>query len=263
VRGKSVITTPGLKYSKDERNFLKPVAQRARFEAPRHQEQMTARQRKFGFTLIELLVVIAIMAVLAALLFTSVKNARATRIKNRAKAELKQVETLIELYKSKLGHYPPSSSGAPPTVTPLFYELTGTRLATGMYTTLDGSSQLTSADVNVAFGLGGFVNAIEGAGSQDGQQPQDFAKGSLQLGQYLQVPITNGALGASTKAIVLGSTLEGSGMLPGVSGGSINPFGYNSLNPTNNPRSYDLWLDVNVNGVTYRFCNWQQSPVAL
>jgi prepilin-type N-terminal cleavage/methylation domain-containing protein len=224
---------------------------------------MTIRNVRRGFTLIELLVVMAIIAVLAAMLFTSVRNVRAARQKNRAKAELKQVETLIELYKSKLGHYPPSSSGAPPTVTPLFYELSGSRLATGTYTTLDGGSQLKANDVNVAFGLGGFVNAIEGAGSQDGQQPQNFVKGSLQLGQYLQVPITNKALGASTQAIVLGSLLEGSGMLPGVSGGSINPFGYNSLNPTNNPRSYDLWLDVIVNGVTYRFCNWQEKAITL
>jgi prepilin-type N-terminal cleavage/methylation domain-containing protein len=224
---------------------------------------MTSPNRRRGFTLIELLVVMAIMALLAAMLFTSVRNARAARLKNRAKVELKQIETLIELYKSKLGHYPPSSSSAPPTVTPLYYELSGTRLVTGTYTTLNGNSQLRATDVNVAFGVTGFVNSIDSAGSQDGQQPQDFAKGSLQLGQFLQVPITNGALGASTHAIVLGSALEGTGMLPGVSGGSINPFGYNSLNPTNNPRSYDLWLDVTVNGMTYRFCNWQEKPIVF
>jgi hypothetical protein len=35
-----------------------------------------------------------------------------------------------------------------------------------------------------------------------------------------------------------------------------NPFRYNSVNPTNNPNSYDLWIDLVISGKPYRIGNW-------
>lgn len=48
-----------------------------------------------------------------------------------------------------------------------------------------------------------------------------------------------------------------------VSGTTINPFRYNSSNPTNNPTTYDLWVDVIIAGQTNRFCNWSTGPLIV
>jgi type IV pilus assembly protein PilE len=86
--------------------------------------------RRFGFTLIELLVITAIIAILAALIFPASRSAAATRTRHRARAELNQVESYIDLYKTELNFYPPSGSGGS-TVNTLYYELAGTRLNQG------------------------------------------------------------------------------------------------------------------------------------
>ena len=36
----------------------------------------------------------------------------------------------------------------------------------------------------------------------------------------------------------------------------LNPWRYNSLNPTNNPGSYDLWIQLRIGGKTNLICNW-------
>ena len=42
----------------------------------------------------------------------------------------------------------------------------------------------------------------------------------------------------------------------GVSG--INPWRYNSSNPTNNPGAYDLWVQLSISGKTNLICNWNK-----
>jgi hypothetical protein len=39
----------------------------------------------------------------------------------------------------------------------------------------------------------------------------------------------------------------------------INPWRYNSSNPTNNPGSYDLWVQLSISGKTNLICNWSKS----
>jgi hypothetical protein len=36
----------------------------------------------------------------------------------------------------------------------------------------------------------------------------------------------------------------------------VNPWRYNSSNPTNNPGSYDLWMQLSISGKTNLICNW-------
>jgi prepilin-type N-terminal cleavage/methylation domain-containing protein len=216
-----------------------------------------------AFTLVELLVTIAIIAVLAALVFPASRAAAAAKAKNRGRAELRQVESYIEVYKGSLNYYPPSSGLTDPTFNPLYYELAGTQLSNGVYITLDSRFKLNAVDVSIAFRLSGFANSLAGQGSDDNRQPQNFFKGSLRTGQYLEIPVTNRVLKTSTRVVVLGSLVEGSAMLPGASGGSINPFGYNSASPTNNPTSYDLWLDIIAGGKKVRLCNWSDKPIKL
>ena len=221
------------------------------------------RLNNYCFTLIELLVVMAVIAILAALVFPASRLAMAARLKTRAKAEVKQVETLIDLYKIKANVYPPCAAGSDPKLNSLYYELAGTRLNNGTYTTLNGKSLIKPEDIRIAFLLDGLANSIEGAGNDDGQQPRDFVMESLRTGQFLEVLATNWSLKISTRVVIVGSTIAGGDMLPGTTGGKINPFGYNSAMPTHNPNSYDLWLDINIFGVAYRISNWSSKPIPL
>lgn len=66
--------------------------------------------KKTGFTLIELLVVIAIIGILATLAVVSLQNARAQGRDAKRVADIKQVQTALELYFNDQGYYPASTS---------------------------------------------------------------------------------------------------------------------------------------------------------
>lgn len=79
-----------------------------------------SRSREEGFTLIELLVVLGIIALLAALVAPQVIRYLGTARSDTAKAQLKNLESAIELYYLDTGTYPSAESGlqalvAPPT----------------------------------------------------------------------------------------------------------------------------------------------------
>jgi hypothetical protein len=46
-------------------------------------------------------------------------------------------------------------------------------------------------------------------------------------------------------------------------GKSYNLWHYNPSSPTNNPNSYDLWVDVLTNDGTNRVSNWTDEPVKV
>jgi len=59
-----------------------------------------------GFTLIELLVVIAVIGILAAVIMASLNDARAKARDAKRLADLKQVQTALELYRNDNNGYP-------------------------------------------------------------------------------------------------------------------------------------------------------------
>ncbi len=59
-----------------------------------------------GFTLIELLVVIAIISLLSAIVLASIKSAREKAQITKTVAEMKSLQTALELYKNQFGRYP-------------------------------------------------------------------------------------------------------------------------------------------------------------
>jgi type II secretion system protein G len=64
------------------------------------------KKTKYGFTLIELLIVIAIIGLLASIVLVSLSSARQkSRISKRA-ADLKQIQTALELYYNDNAGYP-------------------------------------------------------------------------------------------------------------------------------------------------------------
>jgi hypothetical protein len=49
--------------------------------------------------------------------------------------------------------------------------------------------------------------------------------------------------------------------VPPISGSPpVNVFRYVSSNPTNNPTTFDLWIDVLIAGKTNRISNWSKDP---
>ncbi|MDD5625879.1 MAG: prepilin-type N-terminal cleavage/methylation domain-containing protein [Patescibacteria group bacterium] len=64
------------------------------------------KKNKKGFTLIELLVVVAIMGLMAALAIVSLNQARAKARDARRVADIKQIQTALELYYMDQNKYP-------------------------------------------------------------------------------------------------------------------------------------------------------------
>ena len=215
-----------------------------------------------GFTLIELLVVIAIMAIIAGFTLVVVSGIKKTEYISMATGELKQIETALESYKAKYGVYPPSNANPTGTYAApltnslypqLYYELGGVSHNGTFYTTLDGASQIQNANVQAAFGVGGFVNCSRGGG--DEAAPAQAVLSGLRQNQFASVT-DNGVTVNLIVTAVRGPDL------------SYKPLGVQDVNPfryvypgVNNPNSYDLWVQLVIKGKTNLICNWSTTVI--
>ena len=207
-------------------------------------------QRRAGFTLIELLVVISIMGVLAALTFPVIQAVKQKQKLQLARAELSDIAARVENYHVKYGVYPPGNAGNC-MLSQLYSELSGTTNNGTAYVTLDGASQILIGDVNTAYGVGGFINCSK-SGGEDAPAARNFLVGlSPRLIYY---PVTNNGIPTTMLVTSVGGPDQSYQPLnaPG-----LNPFRY--ANPgTNNPNSYDLWVDLQINGKINRINNWSR-----
>jgi prepilin-type N-terminal cleavage/methylation domain-containing protein len=211
-----------------------------------------------AFTLIELLVVIAIIALLAALIFPVTATVNRQKIRSKARTELTAVESAIESYKAKLGFYPPGNPNNY-ALTPLFYELAGATLQNNTYETLDKSASIRVADLNSTLGVSSLANSVVGAGSDEGRQAQRFLVGTR---PYPTTTVQEGADPTTSPRLLatsVGWKKESTPILPNNT--KASPVFYNPINPTNNPSSYDLWIDVIVGDKTNRISNWSKEPL--
>lgn len=216
-----------------------------------------------AYTLIELLIVISVIAALAALTFPAVRAARLSVMRARVRSEMTQIETAIERYKDKLGFYPPDN---PPNwgMNQLYYELLGTTnvgpVSTPVYTTLDGSAQVSSAFFGAAFGPGvtGFMNCARTGRGDDPPNAMSFLT-DLKPGQRLV--LTN--LAGDPLCTILICAIPGPPALGSPGSGNVNPWRYNSSRPRYNPKSFDLWIDVTAGDKTNRICNWSDKPIIV
>jgi prepilin-type N-terminal cleavage/methylation domain-containing protein len=215
-----------------------------------------------AFTLIELLVVIAIISILAALIIpasVAIKNRSKLR---QARTELQSVATVIESYKSKLGHYPPDSPNGP-LVNQLYFELVGTTYdpANGTYATLDGVCVTNSATLKSIFGVEGIINCTRGS-SDDARPAVNFFRAGLRPGQYLDLVTNVPPVRILTCGVAWPDTSKSPWQLiPAFP--NANPWRYSSSNPTNNPGGFDLWVDIVVGNDTYRIGNWNNQPIKV
>jgi prepilin-type N-terminal cleavage/methylation domain-containing protein len=214
-----------------------------------------------AFTLIELLVVISIITVLAALAFPAIKGIKQGATRKKVMVEMQRVETAIDSYKDKYNFYPPDNPGNP-LINQLYFELLGTtNSAANQYRTLDGSATINAADFRAVFGpnVTGFVNQTRDTSGEGRVAVNFFSKAGLppsQVGAYM--------VGGSNIRLIVCSVPWPSNrpdLIPGHPG--LNPWRYNSSSPTNNPNSYDLWVDVIIGGKTNRISNWSASPQIL
>jgi prepilin-type N-terminal cleavage/methylation domain-containing protein len=179
-----------------------------------------------AYTLMELLVVIAIIAILAGLILTIIPIVVEKRARLRAQTQLRLLTLAINDYKTDLNEYPPDNT-LTPTRPPLFYELTGVSFdkARGEYrSSVEGQGAMSAAAL--PFSNKGFRNC-----APDGGLGKDFLHG-LRADQYAE-----DKSGAYTGYRFLSLPVRGTG-------GDFNPWNYVSTDPTNNPNSYDLWIQI-------------------
>ena len=241
----------------------RPSAWSGRFLSSRHASRVT--DHASAFTLIELLVVIAIIAVLASLIFPVVGAIKRRATLTKVETEMKQVATAIDLYKEKLGFYPPDNPGTPQ-FNQLYFELLGTEPYkegnVDYYRTLDGAAKIRSGSVSAAFGpnVTAFLNTTKGS-ADDAPPAKNFLKG-IKPGQYAEGTCRNVLIRVLTCSVPWPNNLPPviSVFSPSDPGINPNPWRYRSSAPTNNPGSYDLWADVLIAGKTNRISNWSQQP---
>ncbi|HYG23728.1 MAG TPA: type II secretion system protein [Verrucomicrobiae bacterium] len=195
------------------------------------------RRSILAFTLIELLVVIAIIAVLAGLLFTAMPAFARAKAMSTARAEITQIMSAIDAYKGKYGVYPPDSPLRGPVMTPLYYELIGMQVVNNgtAYRSLDGSYTIGTNAVVSAFAVPGLINSSASTGATDDRPAIESFLKNLKPAQ-----------------VVSNSNVR----LLACSADDTLIWRYNSSNPTNSPRTYDLWVDVVAGGKTNRVANW-------
>jgi prepilin-type N-terminal cleavage/methylation domain-containing protein len=227
-----------------------------------------ATRHSWAFTLIELLTVIAIIGVIAALLLPVVGAVKKHQYIYNAQAEMAKLETAIERYHAAYGFYPPSPTNSPTAGNPstlynqLFYELEGTT-GDGInnYTNLDGSDIIKAADVPKAFpGVGGFINCTKvgnvGAG-EDSPKARNFLP-DLRPNQIARWCTNNfnGTPNDFGVTLLICSVGGPDAIYQPLSVQDVNPWRYNSSSPTNNPGSYELWIQLSIGGKTNLICNW-------
>ena len=220
-----------------------------------------------AFTLVELLVVISIIGILAGFTIPALKSFKRTSLLKQASAEMAQLETAIDSFKAAYGYYPPSNPGYNPNnsatwsqamISPLYFELLGTTNNNGIYYTLDGSASISSlpppapSPIQLAFGVSGFVNCMKSGAGEDAPVARSFISG-LKSKQFISV--ANNLVLATVLMTAVGGPDDTYKPFFGTPG--FNPWRY-VCPGVNNPNSYDLWVQLSINGKTNLICNWSK-----
>lgn len=201
------------------------------------QSETRARKQSLpAFTLIELLVVIAVIAILAGLLFTAMPAISRAKMMATTRAELTQITTAIEAYKAQYNSYPPDNTNNP-ALNPLYFELSGMLIQNNTtYKSLDGSYSVNAGTVHSILRVPGILNASATVQATDDRAAiQSFLK---------EIKPTQLATNTGVRYLISSAT--------------ETPWNYRVTNPTNNPNSYDLWIEVVTGDRTNVVANWNR-----
>lgn len=206
-----------------------------------------------AFTLIELLTVIAVIAVIAALIFPVANTVKRQAFLHNAQAQMSQLETALENYKSTWGFYPPSCPNGPLT-NQLYYELSGTILTNASYMTLDRTATIPVSSLSTVFGpgVGGFMNCNKPGADESVQQARNFLP-DLNTNQ-VYTAVVNGKQ-FSLLVTPVGGPDGSYNPLGAANNAGANPWRY-AYPGINNPASYDLWIQLEIAGNSNLICNW-------
>jgi len=202
------------------------------------------------------------MAIIAGFTLVVVGGLKRPQNLKIARAELEQIEGALDSYKSQYGVYPPSNPSSP-LLNPLYYELTGVTNvggATGSYQTLDGASTIPLSVYSSAsvFDIGGALNCAKPGTDAESSRARNFLL-ALRQNRIGTVTIS----GSSINLLITSVRGPDSNYMPlGPGTQDINPFRY-TYPGTNNPNSYDLWIDLSIKGKTNRISNWRQREQIL
>jgi len=214
-----------------------------------------------AFTLIELLTVIAIIGALAAMLLAVAGPIKRQQYKFQARAEMEKLATAIDRYKATYGFYPPDNHNNQTNrylIHQLYFELTGTtnlNAAAPEYRSLNDPSipDLAGAQVNSAFGVGGFMNCSKPGSGEESGTARNF------LPDLKEKQVWNKFTNNSVPVTLLITAVGGPDAdYQPLNQPDLNPWRYNSSNPTNNPGSYDLWIQLVIGRKTNLVCNWSK-----
>ena len=230
---------------------------------------MKKRISKDGFTLIELLVVIAIIAVLASLVAGLSGTAGRKMKESRIQAEIAAIETAIEAYKVKFGHYPPDNPDNP-VLNSLYYELTGALYSSTRGTFKDPMSGniMSPKLIKERFGVDGFVN-----GSKSKSELKKFYEPRPENVRHLSEQHGEDDEGHGHKShhsdevhvLCVPSPWPVSRddqpvYIRGKMAKSVNPWRYVSGRPVNNIKKFDLWAEYVIGDEVWIISNWRSEP---
>jgi hypothetical protein len=217
---------------------------------------------------------VAIIAILAGLILATAGYATSHARRVRTETERDAIISAISSYKDKKGQYPPDNPNST-RINGLFYELTGVVYNPGggpsFVSKVTQETLLATAVKNqpkALFGRDGFVNS-----SPDINEVDNFYPSVAKSARTAQFAIPGGAAGATfplfgvavvgpllTNVAIPAEIADANILKNGVDGKVMNIWQYVSTNPTNNPNSYDLWMEVPYAGKTNRISNWSKDP---
>ena len=166
--------------------------------------------------------VVAIIGILAGLIVGLAGRATESKVRKRAEAELQQMVMAIQNYKSKLGYYP-QDNPRDFALSPLYNELTKTRIPDAH------TNQLGVLDIaNLGPKSEPFLTGLK---------PTQFKV----LGKGGRNDAPNDEFTAAQMTYAYGDA----------------PWHYNSSSPTNNPGSFDLWVEITMGPKKIVVGNWK------